>query len=130
MAPRTEDLTREISVRPVAYLLTVSAQGEPHAAQVSTSLAAASAEQVVAVTRLGRTSLRNIASGSRISLIWPPSEPTGYTLIVNGVADPAALEAGTAGTFDLRITRAVLHRPGEVPAGSALCGSDCIPLVG
>lgn len=131
MTPRTNDLAREISTRAVAYLVTVSPDGDPHTAQVSVGeLASAGEEHALPVTQLGRTSLRNIASDSQISLMWPPSDPTGYTLIVNGEAGSSVTEVETSGALDLKVTRAVLHRPGEVPAGSSLCGSDCIPLVG
>lgn len=130
MTTRLDDLTREIATRPVAYILTASPDGELHSAQISASGPSAEESPTVTITRLGRTSLRNIADGSRISLMWPPSEPEGYTLIVNGDADPAASGLGATGALDLTIGRAVLHRPGEVPPGSTVCGSDCIPLVG
>jgi hypothetical protein len=67
------------------------------------------------------------AAGYRqVSLLWPPAEPGGYSLMADGAAGP-----GQAGTLIVTVTRAVLHRRGPAPAGStASCGSDCIPLTG
>jgi hypothetical protein len=67
------------------------------------------------------------AAGYRqVSLLWPPAELGGYSLMADGTG-----RRGQAGTLVVAVTRAVLHRRGPAPAGStASCGSDCIPLTG
>lgn len=61
---------------------------------------------------------------TRVTLLWPPNEPGGYSLIVDGTAEPAGGDALT-----VTLARAVWHRPGVGPDGSA-CGSDCKPILG
>ena len=35
---------------------------------------------------IGKSAARNIASKPNLSLFWPPREPGGYALVVNGTA--------------------------------------------
>jgi hypothetical protein len=62
-----------------------------------------------------------------VTLLWPPAQSGGYSLIVDGTASTA----GTAGQAMLALTptRAVWHRRGQPadPSGTA-CGSDCISI--
>ncbi len=65
-----------------------------------------------------------------VTLLWPPAEPGGYSLIVDGTVTSAE----GAGTGDnsvvVRPTKAVLHRPAVSPDdASPGCGSDCVPLL-
>jgi hypothetical protein len=65
----------------------------------------------------------------QVTLLWPPAQPGGYSLIVDGVATtlPADGEARLAVTP----TRAVLHRRGSPPSPSgSSCKSDCILIPG
>jgi len=68
-----------------------------------------------------------------VSLLWPPDDVGGYSLIVD------AEVTGTAGTGSgdnlvrVRPTRAVLHRPAPTapdapPVAGDGCAADCIPL--
>ena len=53
----------------------------------------------------GRTTRRNVADNPVVSLVWPPLEPGGHSLIADGVGslhDDALVVVPT---------RAVLHRP-------------------
>ncbi|MGA4788016.1 pyridoxamine 5'-phosphate oxidase family protein [Nocardia sp. AB354] len=68
----------------------------------------------------------NVAARPAVSLVWAPREPTGYSLIVDGL--------GTLEDDRLVIapTRAILHRvaaPGQASAEGD-CGNDCriVPL--
>ncbi|MGQ0824277.1 MAG: pyridoxamine 5'-phosphate oxidase family protein [Actinomycetota bacterium] len=94
-----------------AYLFTVSDDSTPHLIAVTPRLTHDTLDCAV-----GRTSLHNASARSRISLVWPPLEPGGYSLIVDGDATTGD------GTVALRPTRAVLHRP--APGG----GNDCAPI--
>ncbi|RTL61169.1 MAG: pyridoxamine 5'-phosphate oxidase family protein, partial [Hyphomicrobiales bacterium] len=58
-----------------------------------------------------------------VTLLWPPPEPGGYSLIVDGRS-----ELDDQG---LRVVpqRAVLHRPAVAGVATASgCGDDCVPL--
>lgn len=102
-----------------AYLLTVSDDGRPHAVAVTPAVV-----DGALVTETGRRTAANAAARPAVSLVYPPVEDGGYSLIVD--ADAAA--EGT--TVTLRPTSAVLHRP--APAGTPVapgsCGADCVPV--
>lgn len=103
-----------------AYLLTVSDDLRAHAV-------ATAPEWVdgALVMDVGRRSAANSAARSNISLIWPPVESGGYSLIVDGEASVA----GSIVTFTP--AKAVLHRPAPAASGDVAegaCGSDCQPV--
>jgi hypothetical protein len=107
------------------YLLTVADDGRPHS--VAVSFTWRDDELVVPV---GNRTLANARERNLVSLLWPPSAPGGYSLIV----DSTVTGAGGSGEGDnvivLRPTRAVLHRPaGDAGTSAAGCGADCVPLV-
>jgi Pyridoxamine 5'-phosphate oxidase len=113
------ELSTAVSKFPFAYLLTVSDDGRPHA--VAVTPAASGAELAV---ETGRRSTANAAARAKVSLVFPPSEPGGYSLIVD--ASARLNEEG----MTLVAEKAVLHRPApagvEAEAGS--CGADCVPV--
>ncbi|MGH7919825.1 MAG: hypothetical protein ACREQM_07770 [Candidatus Dormibacteraceae bacterium] len=108
------------------YLLTVTADGEPRSEVVEVTWDGSGDRLVVtpAPNHWGASS----ASGHRqVSLLWPPAERGGYSLIVNG--DGGLLAGGEERLVVAPITRGVLHRPAPAPGESAsACGSDCHPL--
>ncbi len=75
-----------------------------------------------------RGSARNLAGNPIATLLFPPSEPGGYSLIVDGTASV------TDHGFRLAPAKAVLHRPVEQadgdpsPVPDTGCGHDCRPL--
>ena len=115
------DLAGALADYDYAYLLTVSDDGRPHAVAVSPRL-------VDGVLRAGvghRSTVNAVARPDAVSLVWPPSESGGYSLIVDGAASI------DGEIISVRPAKAVLHRPapsdvGPVEAGA--CGSDCVPL--
>lgn len=102
-----------------AYLLTVAKDG-PHTSSVTVAL-----QDGRIGCSLGASAARNIARDPNVSLFWPPAEPGGYALIVNGTATGGGLPAGGA-VAEIVLTKSVLHRPGPKPADSdGPCASDC-----
>ena len=94
------------------YLLTVADDGRPHATVVTVALTGD-----VLVAGVGRRSAANVGERPDISLLWPPVDDEGFSLIVDGTA--------TADGEMVTITpgRAVLHRQrADGP------GSDCVRL--
>ena len=94
------------------YLLTVSDDGRPHATSVRVGWA-----DGALVAGVGRRSAANVAERPDVSLLWPPVEDGGFSLIVDGSA--------TAEGERVRVVpaRAVLHRQrADGP------GSDCVRL--
>ena len=104
-----------------AYLVTVGDDYHAHTVAVEPVLA----DGVIDVDPIGGTTRRNAATHRDVTLVWPPSQPGGYTLIVDGRGQ--STDADSA----LRIVpdRAVLHRkaaPGV--ATKPGCKDDCRPL--
>ncbi len=116
------DLAGRLAAYPFGYLLTVTAGGEAHAVAVQPRLV----DGLVHLDGVGTHSIANLAERPTISLIHPPADFDGYTLIVNGTAR----RTGDS-TVEVEPTRAVLHRPHALEhagAGAGGCGSDCVPL--
>jgi hypothetical protein len=104
-----------------AYLLTVRDDQRPHIVAVDPVWSG----DVLQMT-VGRGSAANARKRKQVSLCYPPTEPGGYSLIVDGTAhvdsDGAAVRFAP--------TTAVLHRPAPTgfegsPSG---CASDCLPV--
>jgi hypothetical protein len=110
--------TRKFALAP--YLLTVSDDARPHAVAV-----AATWEGDALAMDVGKRTAANAVARANVSLLWPPNEPGGYSLIVDGTA-AAAGDARVAVTP----TRAVLHRPAATPdAAKPGCSADCVPIL-
>lgn len=111
-----------------AYLLTAGDTGTPHAVAVTPHLTA----EGLVVEGLGRRSAANAAGRAAVAMVWPPSAPGGYSLIVDGTASVATTDGDGRRTVVVSPTRAVLHRPAPSQGADAAreggCGSDCVPL--
>src|SRR5262245_3777161 len=104
------------------YLITVTDDAHPHAVAVDVTW-----ERDTLAMNVGKRSARNSSAHPLVSLLWPPNEPGGYSLIVDGTA------AFTNGGDRIAVTptRAVLHRPATSPdATKPGCTADCDPILG
>lgn len=103
-----------------AYLITVADDFRAHTVAVDPVLA----DGVLDVGSVGNSTRRNASQHPDVTLVWPPREPGGYTLIVDG--------QGEVSDDGLRVvpSHAVLHRKAtpDSPAASAGCLHDCVPL--
>jgi hypothetical protein len=104
------------------YLITVGDDFRAHTVAVGPALS----DGVFHIDSIGNSTRRNVTQHADITLLWPPREPGGYSLIVDGRGE--VRDAG------LHVTpaRAVLHRPATPnsptsPSPSG-CGDDCVPL--
>ena len=116
-----EGLAEAMAERPYAYLLTVSDDGRPHAVAVTPVLA----DGVLRATVGRKTAANANARPGGVSLVWPPAEAGGYSLIADGTA------SASGDVVEVRPTKAVLHRPAPPDAGPAAadsCGSDCVSV--
>jgi hypothetical protein len=91
---------------PFAYLLTTRAGAAPHAVAVTAVMDGG--ELVVAAT--GQRTRANALQAPAVSLVWPPSSPQAYSLIIDGLASV------TGESIRIAPSRAVLHRPAPSPS--------------
>lgn len=105
-----------------AYLLTVSDDQRPHAVSVEPALR----DGVLSLGAGGRRTLANLTARPDVTLLFPPSQPDGYSLIVDGRASV------DDGNVTVEAAHAVLHRPADHATGptSSSCGNDCVPVSG
>src|SRR5262245_65015425 len=102
------------------YLITVSDDARPHAVAVACTW-----DRDGYAMKVGERSARNSSVRPQVSLLWPPNEPGGYSLIVDGTAATT-----DDGGMTVRPTRAVLHRPASIPdPGKPGCSADCVPIL-
>ncbi len=114
-----EQLAETLQSYAYAYLLTVTDQQRAHAVAVTPIITG----ENLLLGDVGKRTRANLAARPSISLVWPPTETDGYSLIVDG-------ESSTdGGELTVRPTRAVLHRPAPgFASGPSACGSDCVPI--
>lgn len=112
-------LADELANFTFAYLVTVGDDYQAHTVAVEPVLA----DGVIDIGPVGGSTRRNVIAHSGVTLVWPPSEPGGYSLIVDGEGHP-----GDDALIVLP-SRAVLHR--KAAPGMATkpgCKDDCLPL--
>jgi hypothetical protein len=108
-----------------AYLVTVDDDYRVHTVTVEPELR----EQVMDVGLIGGRTRRNVESRSAVTLLWPPSEPGGYSLIVDGTGEIAEVtESGDTAALRVVPTRALLHRNADptTPGSATGCLHDCV----
>ncbi|MDT5207238.1 MAG: hypothetical protein QOD34_3874, partial [Mycobacterium sp.] len=98
-----------------AYLITVDDDYRVHTVTVEPELR----NRIIAVGLIGGRTRRNVEKRSDVTLLWPPSDPGGYSLIVDGRADVLGVSDATDDAVVLQVapTRALLHRNAD-SAGS------------
>lgn len=104
-----------------AYLLTADDQ-RPHVAEVFPELS----DGVVVLAEPGRTARRTVGERPAVTVLMPPRERGGYTLIVDG---DAVLDGD--GALRITPTTAVLHRASSWSGHAehdSDCGNDCRPI--
>jgi hypothetical protein len=84
------------------YLVTVGTDGRPHCVNLVVGW-----EAGLLVADAGNTTVANATSRPLVSLVWPPGQPGGHSLIVDATA---TVSDGSARRVALAPTSAVLHR--------------------
>ena len=110
----------------LAYLVTVDDKYRVHTVAVHPELR----QGVFDVGLIGGKTRKNVDSRSDVTLLWPPSEPSGYSLIVDGRAEVADATDSDDDGAALRVvpTRALLHRNADpnTPGSATGCLHDCV----
>jgi hypothetical protein len=102
-----------------AYLITVGDDYRAHTVAVQPVLV----DGVLDVGAIGKGTRSNAGAHPEVTVVWPPREPGGYSLIVDGTGQP------TDDGLRVMPSRAVLHRPAAPGAATKPgCIHDCVPL--
>ncbi|MCV7177210.1 hypothetical protein [Mycolicibacterium sphagni] len=116
-----DQLVATLADYPFGYLITVGDDYQAHTVSIVPVLR----DGILDIGEVGNSTRRNICGHPDATLLWPPIQPGGYSLIVDG--------RGELTDDSLRVIphRAVLHRPAQpnIPTASG-CGDDCVPLGG
>jgi hypothetical protein len=82
---------------------------------------------LIDVGLIGGRTRENLADRRDVTLLWPPPEPGGYSLIVDGTAEVTDAEEETA-LLGVVPTRALLHREADAdsPGAAKGCLHDCV----
>ncbi len=115
------DLAKALEGFGAGYLLSVGAQATVKVVTVEPTVV----DGVVLVKSPGKGTVANLAGNGAVTLVFPPPEPRGFSLLVDGIGEVAG--------EDVRVTPtgAVLHRPAshaDGPPAPDGCGNDCAPL--
>lgn len=99
-----DDLPRVLGDFDSGYLLTVNPLGSPARAKV-VSVRPALVDGTLVITGPGRGSLANVRANPAVTVVWPPRQAGGMSLIVDGGAE--------CDGEDVRLTptSGVLHKP-------------------
>ena len=103
-----------------AYLITVGDDYRAHTVAVEPVLS----EGNLGVGTVGTHTRENVTQHADVTVVWPPRESGGYSLIVDGTGRP------TDEALTIVPTRAVLHRKAtaDSPATSPDGLNDCVPI--
>jgi hypothetical protein len=104
-----------------AYLVTVDDNYHAHTVTVEPHLVSG----VIDVGPVGGHTRRNLALHGDVTLVCPPSQAGGYSLIVDGRGQAGSTEDEA---YQIVPSRAVLHRKATRPNPSGQSDSDCIVL--
>lgn len=113
-------LAEALAERGAGYLLTAGTDGRVKAVTVEPTL-----REGVLHCPPSRGSARNLVTNPAATLLFPPAQPRGHTLLVDGSA--VGDDEGIAFTPE----SAVLHRPADHadgPTDTGGCGHDCAPV--
>ena len=104
------------------YLLTVGEDG-PHTSHTRVALG-----DGVLTCPLSKSAAHNVRVRPVVSFLWPPMQPGGYAIIVNGTV--REVEEGEGEPIaSIELSKAVFHRAGAPQPGRAgSCTSDCRPI--
>ncbi len=106
----------------VAYFLSVGPDGRPHSVQLRVELTDGQL-----VVHPGNSTVANAEARPLVSLLWPPAEVGGYSLIVDGTVAGVSRAGGGNNFVAVNPTKAVLHRPAQSDDPDAVVhGSDCV----
>ncbi|BBX75092.1 pyridoxamine 5'-phosphate oxidase family protein [Mycobacterium shinjukuense] len=126
-------LAAAVTDYPFAYLITVDDAYRVHTVTVRPVLRDLPAgpdgpRAMLDVGLIGGRTRQNLADRIEVTLLWPPPEPGGYSLIVDGRAQAEPDADDETARCAVVPTRALLHREADPdsPAAARGCLHDCV----
>ena len=108
---------------PFGYLISVDDDYRVHTVTVEPALRGA----VLDIGLVGGGTRKNLARRNAVTLVWPPAERGGYSLIVDGIAEISDANPDTdTARCVVAPTRALLHRNADSPSAAKGCLHDCV----
>jgi hypothetical protein len=108
---------------PFGYLISVDDDYRVHTVTVEPALRGS----VLDIGLVGGGTRKNLSRRSGVTLVWPPAEPGGYSLIVDGIAEISDANPDTDTARCVVVpTRALLHRNADSPSAARGCLHDCV----
>ncbi|HVQ84109.1 MAG TPA: pyridoxamine 5'-phosphate oxidase family protein [Mycobacterium sp.] len=127
-----ERLAAALADYPFGYLITVDDGYRVHTVTVEPQLrnlpdGPDGPRAIVDVGLVGGHTRKNLADRRDVTLLWPPPQPGGYSLIVDGTAEVTDADDETA-RLGVVPTRALLHREADAdsPGAAKGCLHDCV----
>jgi hypothetical protein len=125
-----ERLAAALTDYPFAYLITVGEDYRVHTVTVEPRLRDLPDDPdgpraIVDVGLIGGRTRTNLTHRRDVTLLWPPPEPGGYSLIVDGVAEVTESDDETV-RLGVVPERALLHREADSPSAAKGCLHDCV----
>ena len=108
------ELAARIGEYEYAYLVSVSEEGRAHVLSVWPEVDG----DVVTVDGVGRHTQENVVANPTVTLVFPPADPSGFSLLVDGTGAVDGMNVTVSPT------KAILHRPAPGADGRR-AGSDC-----
>ncbi|MBO0883300.1 MAG: pyridoxamine 5'-phosphate oxidase family protein [Mycobacterium sp.] len=109
-----------------AYLVTVDDEYRVHTVTVEPELR----DGVLGIGLIRGRTRNNVENRRDVTLLWPPHEPGGYSLIVDGQAQVSEAADRDDDTVELGVVpdRALLHRNADpaTPGSAKGCLHDCV----
>lgn len=103
------------------YLISATADNHPHVANLTFTI-----DKNDLILTVGKRGTKNLENCPQITMLWPPNELGGYSLIIDGMASKQEDLDGSGSVWKISFDSGILHRPAQNPANNdSSCGSDC-----
>lgn len=110
-----------------AYLITINSHERVHTSVVHPEFSG----DAVTVPGASDRARANAGAHPEVSVVWPPADATGYSLILDGTATADGHPDAPGAPLRIMPSRAILHRPATEPSAPGAadgCVQDCVEL--
>ena len=103
------------------YFISATADGHPHVANLTFVT-----DNDGLVFTVGKRGTKNLKNCAQVTMLWPPKEVGGYSLIIDGIASKVENSDVSDSLWKISFDSGILHRPAQSSTNdNHSCGSDC-----